>query len=59
MDQLTVRQMLEETKETFELWCDFSAEDSKKMKVRFDQLVERGFTQEQALDIIKARGIIL
>ena len=36
MDQLPVRQMLEETKETFELWCDFSAEDSKKMKVRFD-----------------------
>ena len=56
MDQLEIRQLLEEGKETFELWCDVMEQDAQGLKVRYDQLIEVGFTADQALDIIKARG---
>lgn len=56
MDQLEIRQLLEEGKETFELWCDVMKQDAQGLKVRYDQLIEVGFTADQALDIIKARG---
>ena len=56
MDQLEIRQLLEEGKETFELWCDVMKQDTQRLKVRYDQLIEVGFTADQALDIIKARG---
>lgn len=56
MDQLPVRQALEESKEVFELWCDVMLQDAQRMKVRYDQLVDEGFSQDQALEIIKSRG---
>ena len=56
MDQLEIRQLLEEGKETFELCCDVMKQDAQGLKVRYDQLIEVGFTADQALDIIKARG---
>jgi hypothetical protein len=41
----------------FELWAETSAYFAKLTKVRFDQYIEVGFTKEQALEIIKARGV--
>ncbi|MGF9907913.1 hypothetical protein [Brevibacillus porteri] len=35
------------------------AESSKLFKARFDALIATGFTEQQALEIVKARGIMI
>ena len=59
MDQIEVREKLEQMQNQFELNCDLYKQCVKTMKVIFDMLVEEGFTEQQALEIVKARGINL
>jgi len=56
MNQVEIREMLKRRSEEFELWCDICTNMAREYYVYFEKLQEAGFTQQQALDILKARG---
>lgn len=49
--------MLDEMKKNLPIQIKYHNELAKLYKARFDALVREGFTQEQALEIVLARGI--
>ena len=57
MSQMQLREQLEDDQAHFELWCEFMLLNSKKTRVRYEQLITEGFTQDQAMEIINAHGI--
>ena len=54
---MQLREQLEDDQAHFELWCEFMLLNSKKTRVRYEQLITEGFTQDQAMEIINAHGI--
>ena len=59
MNQIEAREKLQEMEEGFELFCDLYKHQAKTLWVIYGHLIDEGFTAEQALDIIKARGATL
>ncbi|HZG16946.1 MAG TPA: hypothetical protein VE710_18300 [Candidatus Bathyarchaeia archaeon] len=49
--------LLEEIENEMPFQIKLFTETSKVYKARFDSLVAAGFSQEQALEIVKARGL--
>ena len=56
LNLVELREDFERSKRMFELECDIINLNAKKYKVSFDSLVEEGFLDDQALEIMKARG---
>ena len=50
---------LEAMRENLQLMVEAQASQALLLKARFDALVKVGFSEEQAMDIVKARGIAL
>lgn len=59
INQIELREQLDEIKENFELQCDIYREISKQLRVIFECLVDEGFSESQALEIVKERGTSL
>jgi hypothetical protein len=55
--ELAARQFAYEMKQNFEQNVEMIAAISKLMFARYETLISAGFTKEQAIDIIKARGM--
>lgn len=48
--------MIDEERQNLPYIIEYLALDSHAMKARYDALVKEGFTADQALEIVKARG---
>ena len=59
INQIEIREEMHNFEGTFELRCDIYKTMAREFKVLFDAFVAEGFTQDQALEIIKARGLSL
>jgi len=59
LNQIEARKNMQDFEESFELRCDIYKTMAREFKVLFDAYVSEGFTPEQALEIIKARGTSL
>ena len=59
VDQLEVRDALEEYRNTFELQCDVIVEKARVLRVSYDALIDQGFTPSQSLALIKTRELTL
>ena len=53
----SLQEALEELRKNFSTLIESQASMAILMKARHEALVRAGFTEEQALDIIKARGM--
>ncbi|MRS27118.1 hypothetical protein [Bacillus sp. RIT694] len=54
---IELEMMLDAMKKNLPIQIKYHNELAKLYKARFDALVREGFTQEQALEIVLARGI--
>ncbi|HHB2168497.1 hypothetical protein OCB69_22675 [Bacillus cereus] len=54
---IELEMMLDTMKKNLPIQIKYHNELAKLYKARFDALVREGFTQEQALEIVLARGI--
>jgi len=55
--ELILAEALEKVRENLNAIIQSQASISLILRARFDALVKVGFTEEQALEIVKARGI--
>ena len=56
MNLIEMREQLDEFRKNMEVFHDFQADGAKLMFSYFEKLKEAGFTEAQALEIVKARG---
>ncbi|KKM65234.1 hypothetical protein LCGC14_1493380 [marine sediment metagenome] len=51
--------MVSNIKERFEATVEFIAIQAKLFRASYEALIDQGFTEDQALDLVKARGTLL
>ena len=56
-DEMSVKDALEKLREDLQVILEGQASISILYKARFDALMKVGFTEEQALELVKARGM--